>query len=350
MNTDSQVVPTWKEEFKTSLRSSKELAEFLEAPLVRQPFATFIPRSFAQKIKNAGINSPLWNQFVPKDEENNLAGFHDPIGDKVHAKDNGIIHRYKNRVLFSPTTICPVSCRYCFRKNELNLQEDFLKASTHALLEYLEQNHQVEEVILTGGDPLILSNEKLEQLINSIAQIRHIKYFRIHTRTPIIIPSRIDDGLLNLLQNNCEQFESFNFVIHTNHCSELTLDVCQAIKKLAWTSVNLLSQSVLLKDVNDSPAELINLFKLLNKNKVRPYYLHHPDQVLGAMHFYLSLTEGRKIYAELRDQLPGWLIPHYVVDSPMGHGKSLAFNPESFEFSGKLIDRQAQLQPHHQPT
>lgn len=344
MFSESQVQPTWNDEFKTAIRSARELASFLDYPLPDQPYSIFIPLNFAQKIKDAGEGSALWNQFVPHQNESNSNGLLDPIGDKVHAKDGGVIHRYQNRILFSPTTVCPVHCRYCFRKNELNNNEDYLKANTGYLIEHLKMNPNVDEVILTGGDPLILSNKKIFELLKRISELSQIKYLRIHTRTPIIIPSRIDGELIRILDLFGVKFETLNFTIHTNHKSELTEDVCEKLKLLSQSSVQLLSQSVLLKGVNNNATDLTNLFKKLNKHKVRAYYLHHPDQVKGAMHFYLSLEEGRKVYAKLRDQLPGWMIPHYVVDSPDGHGKSLAFNPESFEFSGSLIDRKAQLQ------
>lgn len=350
MQSEATSSKSWKDEYRDALKSTKELASFLKVPLPAQPFSIFIPRSFANRILNSGKNSALWKQFVPSHFENNLSGLHDPIGDKVHAKDNGIIHRYKNRVLFSPTTICPVHCRYCFRKNELNLQEDFLKANVTSLLEYLHENPTVEEVILTGGDPLILSNEKLDQLLLIISKIQTVKYIRFHTRTPIIIPSRIDPEFLSLLKKYKNYFETITFAIHINHSDELDSDVKFALKSIADININLVSQTVLLKDINSNLADLVNLFKDINKIGVRPYYLHHPDQVLGAMHFYLPLETGRKLYGKLRDELPGWLIPHYVVDSPMGAGKSLAFNPESHEFSGTLVDRFGARYKHVEPS
>lgn len=341
---------SWKDEYKAALKSTKELASFLEVPLPSQPFSIFMPQAFAKKVKDSGENSPLWKQFVPSFEENNLAGLHDPIGDKAHAKDNGIIHRYKNRVLYSPTTICPIHCRYCFRKNELNQQDDFLKASLPKLVDYLLKNPCVEEVILTGGDPLILSNEKIDQILKAISKISSIKYIRFHTRTPIVIPNRIDHGLIELIKKYKNIFETITFAIHVNHLTELDDNVILAVKNLADININLLSQTVLLKDINDNPQDLIDLFKAINRIGVKPYYLHHPDQVLGAMHFYLPLRKGREIYAKLRNELPGWLIPHYMLDSPLGSGKSLAFNPETYEFSGKLIDRFGSKVKHVEPT
>lgn len=341
---------SWQDEFRNALKSTTELASFMGSKIPKQPYPVFIPIHFAKKIKEAGDNSPLWKQFVPSLEEKKLNGYHDPIGDKVHAKNDGIIHRYKNRILFSPTTICPVHCRYCFRKNELSIKEDFLKSNLESLIDYLIQNPCVEEVILTGGDPLIISNEKLENILLKISKINTVKYLRLHTRTPIIIPSRIDKGLVDLLARFNAHFDTLSVAIHVNHSEEICSDVKESIFKLSRLGLNLLSQSVLLKDVNDDLESLMSLFKATNKLGIRPYYLHHPDQALGAMHFYLPLEVGRKLYAKLRNQLPGWMIPHYVIDSPMAHGKSLAFNPENYKFSNQFIDRFGQEQPYFEPS
>jgi lysine 2,3-aminomutase len=340
---------SWQEIFKESFKNSDELLNFLGKEPIRQPFSTFIPRPLALKIKNQGEESALWKQFVPSLLENDLKGFFDPIGDQVHAKNHGIIHRYDNRLLFSPTTICPVHCRYCFRKNELNDHSPILKANTDKLIAYLIANPQVEEVILTGGDPLILSNDKLHELFDKILSVKTVKYLRLHSRTPIVIAERIDKGLIELLQYFETKFESLSLAIHVNHPTELDEHVCSYLKLLSQTNCQLLSQTVLLKHVNDQADVLITLFKKLNQLKIRPYYLHHPDQVLGAMHFYLSLEEGRKIYLNFKNKLPGWMVPHYVVDSPLGAGKTLAYNSESLTFSGQLIDKNGHLVSHPNP-
>lgn len=313
--------PSWQEEFRGAIKTSRELAAFLETNIPKQPYKVFIPTSFAYRIKEAGMNSALWKQFIPSTEENNTAGFHDPIGDKIHAKDNGIIHRYKNRILFSPTTICPINCRYCFRKNELEQQEDFLKANLNKLIEYLFNHPEVEEVILTGGDPLILSNKKLEEIFIYLSKVSTVKYIRLHSRTPVILPRRMDNDLYDLFKSYQDKFEAITLAIHTNHSTELTSNFFDKIAP--FKDFNLISQSVLLKGVNNSTTELVDLFKALNKAGIRPYYLHHPDQVMGGGHFYLSQEEGALIYTALRNNLPGWMIPHYVVDSPMGTGKTL---------------------------
>lgn len=321
MQTNLYATNSWQEEFRDAIKTSQELSSFLQTPIPAQPYKVFIPRSFASKIKDAGFDSPLWRQFVPSIDENKTTGLHDPIGDMVNAKENGIIHRYNNRILFNPTIICPINCRYCFRKNELEQQHDFLKANLEKLSEYLEDNPQVEEVILTGGDPLILSNLKIEKIIELITKTPSVKFLRFHSRTPIILPSRLDQGLFEVLNKFINRFDAITIAIHVNHSSELSDEFIENIQK--FRKFNLVSQSVLLKDVNDCPSSLVRLFKSLNKIGIRPYYLHHPDKAMGAMHFHLSEKKGADIYTSLRADLPGWMIPHYVVDSPLGSGKSL---------------------------
>jgi len=354
-----KLMHNWQSSFKNAYKKSHDLFAYLnnDQQIDTQQFndknyPIFIPKDFAKRIKLAGENSPLWKQFVPATIENHdptqLSGLVDPIGDQIHAKGNGIIHRYKNRILFTPTTVCPIHCRYCFRKNELYGQNEFLSPNIANLISYLNDHSEVEEVIFTGGDPLILSNQKIEQYLESLANIPSVKYIRFHTRTPIILPERIDEDFAKLLQSFTTKFDTISLVIHVNHSQELSEDLKLALTKLS--GINLLSQSVLLKGVNDDTLSLKDLFIQINKMGIRPYYLHHPDLVKGAMHFYLSLEEGRKIYGELRDLLPGWLIPHYVIDPASGQGKTLAYNPESIEFQGSLLDRFSHSHKYQQPN
>jgi lysine 2,3-aminomutase len=331
---------SWTHEFKLALKTREEISTFFECDFPEVNYPIFIPIVFAAKILAAGPNSPLWNQFLPHPEENNTdVGRLDPIGDKVHAKNNQLIHRYENRVLFTPTTVCPVLCRYCFRKNELADKDDIFDHKFIEARAYLKNNPEVNEVIFTGGDPFILSNEKIAYYLQEFSEINSIKYIRFHTRTPIILPSRIDEGLIAILGSAKHLFKRSMVMIHVNHESELTEDVLSAIHLLTEANIEVFSQSVLLKGVNDSTNALYDLFTKLADNKVLPYYLHHPDEARGAMYFYLSLEEGRRIFAPLHNKLPGWALPQYIVDIPGGHGKIPAFNPENFEFSGKLITR-----------
>ena len=331
----------WADQFRDSIKSIQELSSFLEVQIPQSKYPILIPRDFARKIKASGPNTPLWNQFIPSKQEESVQGFIDPIGDELHSKGSGIIHRYQNRLLFNPTTVCPINCRYCFRKNELFNNLDIFRSNLEGLAKYLLKHPEVEEVILTGGDPLIVSNSKIEKIFKVLKLIPTVKYIRFHSRTPVILPSRMDLELSNLLDKYSDSFDTITIAIHINHSDEISEELEQNLK--LFKNINLISQTVLLKDVNDNPLQLADLFKKLNKLNIRPYYLHHPDLVRGAMHFHMSLEAGRQIYSGLRDLIPGWLIPTYIVDSPSGMGKVNAYNPESLKFSGKLLDRFNQL-------
>lgn len=337
-------------EFKEAFKSSSELYAFLgvNSSFEDKTYPTLVSKSLAKKIKEKGPNSALWKQFVPDamelDEPSDL-GLYDPIADRVHSKGDGIIHRYNNRVLFTPTTVCPVNCRYCFRKNELSESDQILKGKLDSLLTYLEQNKEVEEVILTGGDPFMLSNTKLEFIIDRLKD--KVKYLRFHSRVPVTMPNRFDRELINLLQEASSAFSLLSIAIHVNHIDEFDSENEELIRHLNKIGIQLLSQSVLLNEVNNSIEALKELYLKITELGVRPYYLHHPDRVKGAMSFYLPLEEGRKLYGQLRDTLPGWAIPHYVIDPENGQGKNLAYNPESLEYSGKMLDRFNQTSEIH---
>jgi lysine 2,3-aminomutase len=200
-------IMTWQEDMRTALKSAEDLKIFFDCEIPATPYSIFLPRTFAEKIKKGGPNSPLWKQFVPQIEENSPEGLLDPIGDKIYLKAPQIIHRYKNRALFLPTTNCPVVCRYCFRKNELSFSQDLFLPRFNETLNYLRNNPQIEELIFSGGDPLILSDEKLSYYLSEFKKIPSLKFIRLHTRTPIILPSRITDNFISVLKNNsCKSF------------------------------------------------------------------------------------------------------------------------------------------------
>lgn len=329
-------------EYREAFRSSHELYSFLgiESTFNDQTYPILIGPRLAGKIKKAGPESSLWKQFVPSLEEtegDQSFGLYDPIADGEHSKGSGIIHRYKNRLLFSPTTICPVNCRYCFRKEELSQGDEVLKGKLDQLIEYLDAHPDVDEVILTGGDPLMLSDKKLASIFSSLKD--RVPYIRIHSRLPVVMPERIQDQLLSLFSKAAQDFQAFHIAIHANHKDEFDSIAKETITKLKKTGARLLSQSVLLREVNDSVLELKELYETFAQLGVQAYYLHHPDRARGAMHFYLSLEEGRVLYGRLRDELPGWAIPHYIIDPENGQGKNLAYNSESLNYSGRILDR-----------
>jgi lysine 2,3-aminomutase len=337
----------WTTEFKASFKNINDLYSFLEWDLtpelrkVSETYPIFIPKNLAKKIKHEGPDGVLAKQFLPSpleiDSKINAEGLKDPIGDNLNHKAPQLIHRYHSRVLFTPTSICPVLCRYCFRKNELSANEEIFHQDFEKTLHYLQSNAQISEIIFTGGDPLTLSNEKLSFYFSEFSKIKTIKDIRFHSRYPVILPERLDADFHEIIKKAAKDFRTITLAIHCNHVHELDDHSRDAIQALKALPLQLLSQTVLLKDVNDSTEALVELFNAFIDLKIRPYYLHHPDKVLGGMHFDLSLEEGRKIYHSLRMKLPGWAIPHYILDSAEGTGKLPAFNPESFQFSGKLI-------------
>lgn len=332
----------WRSDFQEAFKSSTELYQFLgwdseDHALVSETYPLFIPKSLAKKIKHLGPDGPLAREFLPDIKELSAMGLVDPIGDKDHYKAPQLIHRYSTRALFTPTSICPVHCRYCFRKNELNAQDELFAADFEKTLNYLKAHPEISEIIFTGGDPLTLSNEKLSRYLNSFAQIKTIKDIRFHTRYPVIIPSRIDEEFKMLLKQAATQFRTVSLAVHVNHVAEFDAENRKKFLELGTLGIQLLSQSVLLRGVNDTVADLLSLMNELIHLKIRPYYLHHPDQVKGGLHFYLPLEEGRRLYGTLRNHLPGWALPEYVIDIPGGPGKVNAFNPESHSFSGQLI-------------
>jgi lysine 2,3-aminomutase len=336
-------LPDWQSLFRQSFKDSHQLATFLDTSIPRVNYPLLIPQKLAIKIKQLGPDSSLWKQFVPSELENIQNGKKDPIGDQAHAKGGQLIHRYDNRALFLPTQVCPVLCRYCFRKNELTQGESYLKSDWEQTLSYLENHPEIIEIIFSGGDPLILSDERLRFYLEAFSQIKHIKHIRFHSRVPIILPERITPDLIQLIKDFSSRFSIINLAIHINHNEEWTDENTLALQQLRSSPLQLLSQTVLLKSVNDEPSALAALFLKLCQQGVRPYYLHHPDQVRGGMHFHLPLQKGREIYAKVKSLIPGWALPHYVMDLPGGEGKALAFSSEKLEVGDKWLNRQGEL-------
>ena len=318
----------WQSELKSALRSPQQASEFFNVDFPHTPYSIFIPLKFAHKIKEQGMNGPLAKQFLPHaDEMSELQnqGFYDPIGDSKFARGGQLIHRYTNRVLFTPTTACPIHCRYCFRKNELNQRDRIFDADFATTLTYLRAHPEIEELIFTGGDPLMLGEQRLDFYFNEFSQISHLKFIRIHSRMPIIIPSRITASFGSLLAKYSSRF-TIHLSLHINHVSEWCKALETNIENFIPRTVHLLAQTVLLKGLNDTRQSLLALFQLLHSKNIRPYYLHHPDLVKGGMHFWLSLEEGQTLYRELKMNAPGWLLPQYVLDTPHGGGKINAWS------------------------
>jgi lysine 2,3-aminomutase len=287
---------------------------------VAERYAVALTPHLAQLIDRTNPDDPIARQFVPSAAEiistpNELA---DPIGDTAHSPVKGIVHRYPDRVLLKPLHACPVYCRFCFRREQVGPGGEALsEAELEAALDYVRSHPAIWEVILTGGDPLMLSPRRLERILDALEAIPHVATLRIHTRVPIADPDRIDETLLAVLRRK----KPLWIAVHANHANEFAPEARSALARLAATCVGLLGQTVLLRGVNDDPDTLETLFRTMVANRVRPYYLHHPDLAPGTGHFRLTIAEGQAIVRALRGRLSGLAQPTYVLDIPGGAGK-----------------------------
>lgn len=273
-------------------------------------------------IKSEDLSDPVAKQYLPAAEENIIAlnEHPDPIGDNAHSPVEGVVHRYPDRALLKITDTCTVYCRFCFRKEMVGKGEGILSINElDDALEYISATPEIHEIILSGGDPLTLSNRRFKDLLKQLEEIKHIDIIRIHTRTPIVHPKRIDADFLEIL-NDCTK--ALYLVLHVNHAQEINTAVESAFNKLSRTRAILLSQSVLLKGINDNVGSLENLFRTLVNNRIKPYYLHHPDLAPGTGHFRVSIEKGQALMKALRGKISGLCIPTYVLDIPGGHGKA----------------------------
>lgn len=286
-------------------------------------FSVAIPAGLAALIDPADPDDPIARQFVPDTAEliRTDDELDDPIGDETHSPVRGLVHRYPDRVLLMPTMSCPVYCRYCFRRDRVGRAASAPTVDDlEAAYRYIEDRSDIREVILTGGDPLSLSDARLGGVITRLNTIPHLNNIRIHTRVPVALPGRVTDGLIVALQSDIPVW----LALHTNHARELTGDVAAACDRLIRGGIPLLSQTVLLKGVNDSVDVLTELMRRLIALKVKPYYLHHPDRARGTAKFRLTLAEGHALVSALRGNISGLCQPTYVIDIPGGHGKAPA--------------------------
>jgi lysine 2,3-aminomutase len=244
----------------------------------------------------------------------------DPIGDRIKSPAPGIVHRYPDRVLLKIASVCPVYCRFCFRREMVGPQngEMLSREELDAALAYIAATPQIWEVILTGGDPFVLSPRRLREVTDRLSNIQHVKVLRWHTRVPVVDPTRVDDELIAAITS---RRQSVFVAIHTNHPKELTASAQTAIARLADAGIPLLSQTVLLKGINDSPDVLEALMRRLVELRIKPYYLHHGDLAPGTAHFRTTIEEGRALMAELRRRISGIAMPAYVLDLPGAFGK-----------------------------
>jgi len=264
---------------------------------------------------------PIARQFVPSVREIEIAPdeLADPIGDEARSPVKGIVHRYPDRVLLKPLHVCPVYCRFCFRREKVGPGGEALSAAElRAALAYIRARPEIWEVILTGGDPLMLAPRRLADLIAGLDAIAHLGVIRIHSRVPVVDPARVTDALVAALK---PQRAAPWLAVHCNHPRELSAAARDALARLADSGIPLLGQTVLLAGVNDDVETLDALMRALVTARVKPYYLHHPDLVRGTGHFRVSVERGQALMKALRGRLSGLAQPTYVLDVPGGHGK-----------------------------
>lgn len=265
-------------------------------------------------------DDPIARQVVPDPRElETLPGEQgDPIGDDRFSPVAGITHRYPDRVLLKPVLVCPLYCRFCFRREVVGGPAGSLTPpELDAAVDYIAARPQIREVILTGGDPLLLAPRRLDGLLERLGRIRHVETLRIHSRVPVADPLRIDADLVAALR----QARAVWLSVHVNHVRELGAEAVAALARIADAGVPLLAQTVLLRGVNDDPEALATLFRRLVALRVKPYYLHHPDLAPGTGHFRLAISRGQAIFRALRGRVPGHALPTYVLDIPGGAGK-----------------------------
>ena len=271
-------------------------------------------------IDPADPSDPIARQYMPSADETipSLSDQEDPIGDKRNGVGKILVHRYPDRLLFLATDHCAAYCRFCFRKDRVGKGDAVIAdEAIDDAIDYIQKNKTLWEVIFSGGDPLILSPRRLKEIITRISAIPHVKVIRFHTRLPVSDPVRITKELADALHSDKATY----MVVHVNHSSEITQKARDAFKILRQAGISLLSQSVLLRSVNNDADALEDLFRELVAAGVKPYYLHHPDLVEGSSHFQLSLEEGQGLMKALRGKISGLCWPTYVLDIPGGYGK-----------------------------
>lgn len=328
----------WQSQLSDLITDPLELLNLLElstdqllsgAILASEKFKLRVPRAFVGKMNAKDPLDPLLLQVLPHhlELEEHPEFVTDPLGEEAANQLPGVLHKYKSRFLLTLTGACAVHCRYCFRRHfpyqeNLPKNEDWLNIKN-----YIESNPDINEVILSGGDPLTLSNRKLALWLERLSSLKQVKILRIHSRVPIVIPNRIDEELISLLKNSRLRII---LVVHSNHASELDDFNCSKLLQLSEHHITVLNQAVLLKGVNDSAQTLTDLSYRLFEARVMPYYLHVLDKVKGAQHFDLIPSEIDAIYQDVLASLPGYLVPKLVREIAGEKNKTPLFGATTF--------------------
>jgi lysine 2,3-aminomutase len=313
---------------RRTLRAGADLAlegivedvRIAEIDAVAARYAVAITPAVAQLIDPADPADPIARQFVPDvaELETGPGERSDPIGDLAHSPVKGIVHRYPDRVLLTPLLTCPVYCRYCFRRERVGQEKALTEAELDGAFDYIRTHAEIWEVIVTGGDPLMLPPARMGTLVAALNAIPHVRTIRIHSRVPVADPARIDAAMLAALDGDKPVWVA----VHCNHARELTAEARAACRRLTKAGVPLVGQTVLLRGVNDDAVTMEALLRAMVESRIKPYYLHHLDAAPGTGHFRTSIEAGQALMRTLRGRVSGLCQPEYVLDIPGGHGKA----------------------------
>ncbi len=324
-----QHTPAWQQELAKAIQSPQELLELLElereipiaSHAAAQRFPLRVPRGFVARMTKGDAHDPLLRQILPLDEEGRPAPGYtsDPLEELDAMPVPGLLHKYAGRVLLTLTGACGVHCRYCFRRHFPYSDANPAPDQWQQALDYIADRDDVHEVLLSGGDPLSLSDRRLGELVDSLDAIPHLRRLRIHTRMPVVLPERVDTALLNWL--SASRLAKV-LVIHANHANEIDAGVRTALADLRQADVTLFNQAVLLRGVNDRVRDQAALAETLFDSGVLPYYLHLLDRVQGAAHFEVTEPEARRLLRALQGCLPGYLVPRLAREEASAPSKT----------------------------
>ena len=310
----------WKRLVRDTVDTPEKLAAALDVDLekmrkIHEEFPIRINPYYLSLIEEVG--DPIWKQVVPDSRELIITGVEDPLHEEEDSEVANVTHRYPDRVLFYVNYMCPIYCRFCTRKRKVGDPGSIPDDNTEKGLQYLREHPEVRDVIISGGDPLMLTDRKIDYVVGGIRSIEHIEIIRIGSRVPVTLPQRITPNLCAILKKH----HPFYINTHFNHPREITPETTKACGMLADAGIPLGNQAVLLKGVNDDPDVMVELMKKLLAIRVKPYYIYQADLVVGTDHFRTSIKKGLEIIAALRGHISGLGVPHYVVDAPGGGGK-----------------------------
>lgn len=310
----------WKRLVRDTVDTPEKLAAALDVDLekmrkIHEEFPIRINPYYLSLIEEVG--DPIWKQVVPDSRELIITGVEDPLHEEEDSEVANVTHRYPDRVLFYVNYMCPIYCRFCTRKRKVGDPDSIPDDNTERGLQYLREHPEVRDVIISGGDPLMLTDRKIDYIVGGLRSIEHIEIIRIGSRVPVTLPQRITPNLCAILKKH----HPFYINTHFNHPREITPETTKACGMLADAGIPLGNQAVLLKGVNDDPEVMVELMKKLLAIRVKPYYIYQADLVVGTDHFRTSIKKGLEIIAALRGHISGLGVPHYVVDAPGGGGK-----------------------------